>query len=649
MTTVWNQREKFSNSVPTQPSIYQQFITNNVNNMKMMNTLFVDSFDEALNVGLREGFKGSSKKSSSSKSTPSTTDKTPTTATTTSTTDKTPTTATTTTVIKTSEPVSKCKGDTSKLSVEEREKCLEERKLALEEQQLTIDERQQELDKSQQDLDMQQQEITKTDQDIQKSNLTAEPDDTNVDADVDADIEDEDLIPTKSYGDDDTTNEEKEEEEDTSEGFKGKSKKGGNKKSSKAKPKPPSTTETIASKLGIEHSDLLIIIDIFNNFVKLCVVFFATHAWYNNFVIDPLTTNIDDSLEFLSANSIIHKLTLYFNVIIRNTQKFVMIKFPEAIRQFGYMIPFFGRRAGFYALFGIMYFIVDTIIAGIMRTIESIPGFITVVSNLVSGKLKGAEASRTIIQKIVGIFTLSNISVFSGIFSFLYLTAFVSNLVYDETMGIFANIDNASSFVTKLVSMSIFYIIALLFFFAILFNPTVTACIYAAFFGIIYYSFRFMDNTPMYEKMSCINTFINEKPAWFNHRQETGFMSKAVNFIEDAVNLIASNLHQIVFLIFIVTNLFKVFDLKSALLMNSMIGLGTAFIGYIVYSVLEKYNIGTNEMNIAKEQFKQFKAQYFADSNEQEPTKTDTKELDPTNLYDIYSKLMNTMHDKNSK
>lgn len=642
MTTVWNQREKFSNSVPTQPSIYQQFITNNVNNMKMMNTLFVDSFDEALNVGLREGFKGSSKKSSSSKSTPSTKDKTPTT---TSTTDKTLTT-TNSTIDKTSEPVSKCKDDTSKLSIEEREKCIEERKLALEEQQLTIDERQQQLDKSQQELDKQQQEITKTDQDIQKTNLTAEPDDTNVDADVDADIEDEDLIPTKSYGDDDMNNEE---EEDTSEGFKGKSKKGVNKKGSKAKPKPPSTTETIASKLGMEHSDLLIIIDIFNNFVKLCVVFFATHAWYNNFVIDPLTTNIDDSLEFLSANSIIHKVTLYFNVIIRNTQKFVMIKFPEAIRQFGYMIPFFGRRAGFYALFGIMYYIVDTIITGIMRIVKDIPGFITVVFDLVSGKLKGAEASRTIIQKIVGIFTLSNISVFSGIFSFLYLTAFVSNLVYDETMGIFANIDNASSFVTKLVSMSIFYIIALVFFFAILFNPTVTACVYAAFFGIIYYSFRFVDNTPMYEKMSCINTFINEKPAWFNRRQETGFMSKSVNFIEDAVNLIASNLHQIVFLIFAVTNLFKVFDLKSGLLMNSMIGLGTAFIGYIVYSVLEKYNIGTNEINIAKEQFKQFKAQYFSDSNEPEPTKMDTKELDPTNLYDIYSKLMTTMHDKNSK
>ncbi len=399
--------------------------------------------------------------------------------------------------------------------------------------------------------------------------------------------------------------EQDDDEQDDTEGFKGKkkksskksgkksSKKSGKKKSSK---KSDKTSHKTIQEPFISSNDSSVLKNMMSSLFSIGFAYLIAHIWYSNFFINTVSSSIADKFNILSQNEIIHNITIYFVLIITKLHDFVMTSLPESAASWPVSL-YVGHRFWFFLLFFVFYFYAPQFQSHLSDIADNIAFSARLIKGIFDGRLKSDQVSRQIFQRFGKMFSSIDLGVVTGLSGFLYITAYFKNILFDETKTTFANIKQFPSSVLRIVSGTIFYVIYLVFKFAILYLPTVTAVSVAIFIGFLYYTFIYKNNfTQLFHLISVNNASIHKESILYDANAELSCTQGTFKgFMEKTLRFLFRHAHHLLFLYFIGINALKISSIESPKLLISLIVAGVILIFMVFNSLLETYGIGNKE------------------------------------------------------
>ena len=210
----------------------------------------------------------------------------------------------------------------------------------------------------------------------------------------------------------------------------------------------------------------------------------------------------------------------------------------------------------------------------------------------------------------------------------------------DHSKGIIENATEViPSFFTKMLSGNFFYIIYLVFKFAMFYQPTIAFSSFIITAYLFYFSIvRLTKINGIFGTFSAIsenNRLMNDGKVLFNR----DVFSRFKNGIEDALRFIMRNSHQIILLFTLKANIGRIVNIESKTFKTVMLGLGITSALAILYTVLEKYGIGQSEVKELGNEFDELSAEIKQNIEKQDLKKTSGIETMFERIYKPYKSV----------
>ena len=407
-----------------------------------------------------------------------------------------------------------------------------------------------------------------------------------------------------------------EEEDEGIEGMKSKKKKGGKKKGGKSKKKRGKKSgksrkrksgkrnrETnfdfigwAVKKANGTNNDEQMVKNILNSLFVTFLSFLIAHNWYYTFFINPTNFRLENSLSFLKENEFIHFFTMYIVQIVKTIDEFIMTTVPE---KFNFIMAntFFGKRS-------IFYFILSVSLASVpyfLKQIQSIFFYFEKQGARFIDIFRSPGGLRNFIHDIISkgfksVFLFKGNPALSALIGIIFVMKYMENLVIDHSKGIIENATEViPSFFTKIMSGSIFYIIYLVFKFAIFYQPTIA---FSSFIITVYMFYFSIVRLPKlnglggaFAAVSANIANMNDGKVVFKH----DLVSKFKNNIEEVLKFIVDNAHQIILLFTLKANFKYLFNIDSKFFKTTLALGGFAGAAKLLFSIVQKYGIGDKE------------------------------------------------------
>ena len=210
----------------------------------------------------------------------------------------------------------------------------------------------------------------------------------------------------------------------------------------------------------------------------------------------------------------------------------------------------------------------------------------------------------------------------------------------DHSKGIIENATEViPSFFAKLLSGTIFYIIFLVFKFAMFYQPTI------AFSSFIIAAYMFYFSIVRLPKINGIggafiavaenNKHMNDGRVIF----KLDVFSKFQNGIEDALRFIMQNSHQIILLFTLKANIGNLLKIESKTFKTILLTGGITGTFKLLYSVLEKYGIGESEVNELGNEFQELSKEIQENIEKQDLKKIPNPETMFERIYKPYKSV----------
>ncbi len=440
-------------------------------------------------------------------------------------------------------------------------------------------------------------------------------------------------------------------EEGSIEGMKSK-KKSSKKKSSKKKSSSKKYTETIPSpdligwavqKANGTKNDEKLVKSILNSLFVTFLSFLIAHNWYYNFFVNPTKFRLEESLSFLKENEFIHFFTIYTVQIITSIENFIMENIPGKIN---FMIKFtpLGKRSVF-------YFILSASLASVPYFLKQLKFIFEYLRKQINrliyalGPNSSKNSIRDFLQDLVSkgfdsIFAFKGIPFLSGMIGLLFVVKYMGNIIIDHSKGLVENVTEIiPSFVAKLLSGTIFYVIYLVFKFAIFYQPTIAfssfiIAVYLFYFSIV----RLIWQTGFAGAFSVVSENIkhmNDGKVLFDR----DVFSKYRNKIEETCRFIMENAHQIFMLFTLKLNVGSLLNIESKMFKTTLLTAGITGALKLLYSVLEKYGIGESEVQIVGNEFEELSKEIKENIEKHDLKKTSAIETMFERIYKPYKSV----------
>lgn len=408
---------------------------------------------------------------------------------------------------------------------------------------------------------------------------------------------------------DDEGFEEEDDNDDQFEGMKSRKRKGKGKGKGKGKPYK-SKFDLIGwalQKAKISKNDINLVKNILNTLFVTFLSLLIAHNWYYTFFTNPTDFRLEESLSFLKENEFIHFFTMYIVQVVKTIDEFIMTSIPEKINLL-MALSSIGRRSIFYfilsvSLGAVPYFLKQ--IKSILLYFEKqVFLLIDLTKDYKNSPRRLGKFFRDIISKAFNsIFLFKGNPLLSSLIGIIYIMKFMENLVIDHSKGIIENATEViPSFFTKLLSGSIFYIIYLVFKFAMFYQPTV------AFSSFIITAYLFYFSIVRLPKLNGLDGSFATASANIEHMNDGKvlFRSELIpgwrTHVEDVSKFIMNNAHQIIMFSALSSNFKHLFKIDSAFLKITLAIGGTVGVAALMFSILQKYGIGNAEKQKLNEQ-----------------------------------------------
>ena len=383
----------------------------------------------------------------------------------------------------------------------------------------------------------------------------------------------------------------------------------GMKSNSKPKAKTPEfipkidTIEYLIKKAGGSSKDVSIAKKILTMLFATFLSFLIAHNWYSNFFTHPVRERLSDSLSGLQSNQFIDYISTYVVQLVSSIDDYLMVKIPNKVRQLSNTSAYFGRRTVFYLFLSVSLGLVPYFLGQISIIIEYIRKELNSLINVIRNYTANPVGLRNYFHDLVNtffnqIFLFKGNPVLSSILGISYLMVFISNIVADQTKGIIENVFSIiPASMTKLATGNIFYLIYLLFKFAMFYQPTIAFSSFIITAYMFYYSIMKTGIKNIYSLYKENDAHMNDGRVAFKTELFANFQNK----IESFLKVVTNNFHEIVLFFSIRQHFADMFSLSSNFLKTVFLGPGIISVFKIIYSVLEKYGIGKEEMeSVAK-------------------------------------------------
>jgi hypothetical protein len=417
------------------------------------------------------------------------------------------------------------------------------------------------------------------------------------------------LVDEAGNDDDDTT----------TEAFKNKSK-----SKSKTKSKPKSQASQ-TNPLGISNNDYNVIKQIFDSMFAIGFAYLVAHIWYSNFFENTINVNLKEKYTNYEVDGPINAILMYFVLVIDKIHNFFIKTIPDFSSNW-YVAKYLGRRFWFFALFLVFYnyapIFQDILEALLKNIVFAFNLFQSWMDGKIEGKLIAQNLFKRFIDQIMGI----NFSAFTGVIGFIYFSVFISNILFDDTKSFFYNVGNAPSVFSKFLTGSVFYIIYLVFKFAIIYQPVVAATGAAMFLGFLYYTFIYNDNlTSLFNLIDKNHTKIHKDSVLFQTYDLNCDDGSIKNKLDKLIKFLFQHAHHLLFLYFIGINAMRLTEIQSLPLMVGLIVAGIAIVFAIVKFALQMYNIDITVGGTSVDTSSQTSSQIPSQTSSQTPSQTSSQ------------------------
>ena len=404
------------------------------------------------------------------------------------------------------------------------------------------------------------------------------------------------------------------------EGMKSKKKKSSKKKSSKKKKKSGIKYPENIPNLDLigwavrqakgSKNDENMIKNILNSLFVTFLSFLIAHNWYYNFFVNPTKFRLEEAFEFLKENEFTHFFTIYIVQIVKTIDTFIMESIPGKFNS-TMENTLFGKRSVFFFIFYASLASVPYFLKQLKSIFEYLRNQINGLIDVIRNYNKSPVGLRNYIHEIISSF-FNSILLFKGnaqlssLIGIIFVLKYMENLMVDHSKGIIENATEViPSFFTKMLAGNFFYIIYLVFKFAMFYQPTIAFSSFIIAAYMFYFSIlRLPKINGIFGTFSAIsenNRLMNDGKVLF----DLDVLSKFKNGIEDALRFIMQNSHQIILLFTLKANIGRIINIESKTFKMVMLGLGIAGTLTILYSVLEKYGIGHSEVKELGNEFEE--------------------------------------------
>ena len=372
--------------------------------------------------------------------------------------------------------------------------------------------------------------------------------------------------------------------------------------------------------------------------------YLIAHNWYYTFFVNPTKFRLAKTFEFLSENDFIHIFTIYIVQIITTIENFIMESIPG---KFNFIMDYtpFGKRSIFFFILSASLASVPYFLKQLKSIFEYLRNQINRLIDVIRNYNKSPVGLRNYIHDIISKF-FNSILLFKGnallssLIGILYFIKYKNNIIYDDSKGIVENVtDVIPSFVTKLASGSIFFIIWIVLKFAMFYQPTV------AFSSFIITAYMFYFSIVRLPKINGIggafiavaenNKHMNDGRVMF----KLDVFSKFQNGIEDALRFIMQNSQQIIMLFTLKSNIGNLLNIKSKTFKTTLLTGGITGAFKLLYSVLEKYGIGESEVKELGNEFQELSKEIQENIEKQDLKKIPNPETMFERIYKPYKSV----------
>ena len=480
------------------------------------------------------------------------------------------------------------------------------------------------------------------------------------DSDSDSDVEgfDNDSDVEGFDNDSDVEGFDSDNDEGPIEGMKSK-KKSSKKKSSKKKSSKKKKKSSIKYPNNIPNFDLIgwavrkangtkndekMIKNILNSLFVTFLSFLIAHNWYYTFFVNPTKFRFEDAFEFLKENEFTHFFTIYIVQIVTTIETFIMESIPG---KFNSVIEdtLFGKRSVFFFILSASLASVPYFLKQLKSVFEYLRNQINRLIDVIRNYNKSPVGLRNYIHDLItklfnSIFLFKGNAQLSSVIGIIFVAKYMKNIIVDHSKGIIENATEViPSFFTKLLSGTIFYIIFIVFKFAMFYQPTIAFSSFIIAAYMFYFSImRLPKINGIFGTFSAVaenNKHMNDGKVIFDRE----VFSKFKNGIEDALRFIMQNSHQIILLFTLKANIGNLLKIESKTFKTVMLGLGIAGVFKLLYSVLEKYGIGESEVKELGNEFEELSKEIKENIEKQDLKKIPNAETMFERIYKPYKSV----------
>jgi hypothetical protein len=360
-------------------------------------------------------------------------------------------------------------------------------------------------------------------------------------------------------------------------------------------------------KTKISKNDINLVKNILHTLFVTFLSLLIAHNWYYTFFTNPTDSRLENTLSFLTENEFIHFFTIYIVQIVKSIDEFIMTSIPEKINLL-MALSSIGRRSIFYfilsvSLGAVPYFLKQ--IKSILLYFEKqVFLLIDLTKDYKNSPRRLGKFFRDIISKAFNsIFLFKGNPILSSLIGITYIMKFMENLVIDHSKGIIENATEViPSFFTKLLAGSIFYIIYIIFKFAMFYQPTVAFSSFIITAYLFYFSIvrlpKLNGLDGSFATVSANIEHMNDGKVLFRNELIPGWKTN----LEDVSKFIMDNAHQIFMFSALSSNFKHLFKIDSAFLKITLAIGGTIGVAGLMFSILQKYGIGNAEKQKLNEQ-----------------------------------------------
>ena len=383
-----------------------------------------------------------------------------------------------------------------------------------------------------------------------------------------------------------------------------KGKKGSSKKKGKKYPETVPSFDLIGwavKKAQGTKNDEKMVKNILNILFVASLSFLIAHNWYYTFFVNPTKFRLENAFSFLSENEFTHFFAIYVVQIVKSIDTFIMESIPG---KFDFIIgntPF-GKRSVFYFILSVSLGTVPYFLKQLKSIFEYLRNQTNRLIHVIQNYNKSPVGLRDFIHDIISkgfnsIFSFKGNALLSGIIGVLFVTKYMGNMVIDHSKGFVENATEViPTFFAKLLSGSIFYIIYLIFKFAIFYQPTI------AFSSAIITAYLFYFSIVRLPKINGFGETFSVMSENIKHMNDgkvlfdRDLFSKFKNGVEDALRFIMENAHQIIMLFVLKNTVGNILNMNSKIAKTTFLSLGIFACLFLLFSILEKYGVGKSEV-----------------------------------------------------